>query len=54
MGESDPLDGADPVRQALTDLTDQVRRLALDVQAMREEVQVGYESGDSTNVQVPR
>jgi hypothetical protein len=50
MGTSYPLDGPDSVRQVLTELTDQVRRLALDVQALTEEVTDGYESGDSAKV----
>jgi outer membrane murein-binding lipoprotein Lpp len=50
MGASDPRDGDSAIRR-LTELTDQVRRLALDVQALREEVQVGYdESGDPSQL----
>jgi hypothetical protein len=51
MGASHSRDGAteaDDLRRILTDMANQVRRLALDVQALREEVRVGYdESGDS-------
>jgi hypothetical protein len=49
MGASHTRDG-DPVVRRLTELTDQIRRLALDVQALTEEVTDGYESGDSPSL----